>query len=42
MIAATLNAIHAHALADYPREACGLVIVSKGKEHYIPCQNRAE
>lgn len=39
MIAATEQAIRAHAEQEYPRECCGLVIVRRGREKYIPCRN---
>ncbi|WP_322105846.1 C40 family peptidase [Paraburkholderia sp. J41] len=42
MLETTMNEIRAHAQRDYPREACGLVIVERGKEVYVPCRNVAE
>ena len=34
--------IRAHAARDYPRESCGLVVVRKGRPHYMMCRNVAE
>jgi len=38
----TLAAIRAHAEKDYPRESCGLVLIVRGKERYVPIPNVAE
>jgi cell wall-associated NlpC family hydrolase len=35
------QAIADHALAEYPRECCGLVVVVDGVEKYVPCRNDA-
>lgn len=35
----TLTAAQTHALEEYPRESCGLVVAVGRKEVYIPCEN---
>ncbi|WP_434642613.1 C40 family peptidase [Achromobacter piechaudii] len=38
----TMAAIRAHAMAEYPRECCGLVVMRDRRETYRPCRNMAE
>lgn len=42
MRAAIKKAIERHALKDYPREACGLIIAVGDKQKYVRCRNTAE
>lgn len=35
----TINAVMAHAAAEYPRESCGVVVQKSRVERYFPCQN---
>ncbi len=37
----TLQAIQAHAIAEYPRECCGLVVAGAHGEIYVACTNAA-
>jgi len=37
----TFQAIQAHAVADYPRECCGLIVAAAGGEAYVACRNVA-
>lgn len=38
----TVADIKAHAAARYPEECCGIVIVERGKERYVACNNVSE
>lgn len=38
---ATLKRASEHAVAEYPRESCGLVVGVSGRERYVPCRNVA-
>lgn len=37
----SLDEIHAHALDDYPSEACGLLVASDHGDVYVRCRNRS-
>lgn len=37
-----IEKIREHFEAEYPREACGIIGVVKGKKRYYPCENVAE
>lgn len=37
----TRQAIDTHAINQFPREACGLVVIVQGEERYFPCRNIA-
>ena len=39
---ATLMAVEEHAIEQYPKESCGLVIAVGRKEFYVPCTNVAD
>jgi proteasome lid subunit RPN8/RPN11 len=36
-----LSAMHVHAAAEYPKEACGLLLAIGRKQLYFPCRNTA-
>ncbi|MBU3627141.1 C40 family peptidase [Polynucleobacter sp. JS-Safj-400b-B2] len=38
----TIAAICAHAQKEYPKEACGLVVIKNGKQSYFACKNIAD
>lgn len=42
MKSTTLKEAEAHAISEYPRESCGLVVTSKRKEFYVRCTNVAD
>tara|TARA_B100001939_G_scaffold147296_1_gene127622 strand:+ start:5553 stop:6257 length:705 start_codon:yes stop_codon:yes gene_type:complete len=42
MIGDFLHLIEKHFFREYPREACGLLVVKKGKAEWVPCTNVAE
>lgn len=42
MIQDFLHEIEPHFFREYPREACGVIAVKKGKAEWVPCTNIAE
>lgn len=38
----TLEAAQRHAIDEYPRESCGLVVAVGRKQRYVPCRNVAD
>lgn len=38
----TLQDMREHASREYPGECCGVIIVVRGKERYVPCRNMAD
>ncbi|WP_263146068.1 C40 family peptidase [Pseudomonas sp. RIT-PI-AD] len=36
-----VNAIREHAAADYPREACGIIVANGRRQEYVRCRNVA-
>lgn len=37
----TIQDLKTHAIAEFPRESCGVVCVVKGRERYLSCHNKA-
>ena len=37
-----MDAIRAHVAAEYPKEACGVVVQAGRRQNYIPCRNIAD
>ncbi|WP_241647303.1 C40 family peptidase [Rosenbergiella metrosideri] len=37
-----LEAIRQHVIAEYPKEACGVIIQKSNKQTYMPCHNDAD
>lgn len=35
------EAAEQHAVKEMPREACGLLVLKGGEQHYFPCRNMA-
>lgn len=39
---ATVESIKSHAVRDYPKESCGVIVAMGRKELYIPCKNTSQ